>query len=256
MKVRARAGSAAFVALLGLAIATGTAAVAQTTGGWIVEVIGGPVTPSNPSVTVRVSAQYPTGALSFASGWFDLMSSDREGVFSSIFLPAPIGPLPPGGYGCFVMRSGLLVSGSVHQAAFGQIDIVGCGAHPANPLSVWEARWTTQDFRARDVALMTMATEAFTVHVDSLGGTRNLVALGLFHHGSAVIEVRPSNCYADCDALGTGYRSLDIFDYLCFQNRFAARDPYACDCDTSTGQGVCDIFDFLCFRNAFDAGCP
>jgi hypothetical protein len=37
-------------------------------------------------------------------------------------------------------------------------------------------------------------------------------------------------------------------------------EPYACDCDTSTGPGggigVCDIFDFLCFQNAFVAGCP
>lgn len=28
------------------------------------------------------------------------------------------------------------------------------------------------------------------------------------------------------------------------------------DCDTSTGVGVLDIFDFLCFQNAFAAGCP
>jgi hypothetical protein len=62
-------------------------------------------------------------------------------------------------------------------------------------------------------------------------------------------------CYPDCDT-STGVGNLDIFDFLCFQNRFAASAPYACDCDTSTGVGVCDIFDFLCFQNAFDAGCP
>ncbi len=62
-------------------------------------------------------------------------------------------------------------------------------------------------------------------------------------------------CYADCDT-STGVGVLDIFDFLCFGNRFDAGDPYACDCDTSTGMGVCDIFDFLCFGNAFNAGCP
>ncbi len=62
-------------------------------------------------------------------------------------------------------------------------------------------------------------------------------------------------CYADCDT-STGVGVLDIFDFLCFGNRFSAGDPYACDCDTSTGVGVCDIFDFLCFGNAFNAGCP
>ncbi len=62
-------------------------------------------------------------------------------------------------------------------------------------------------------------------------------------------------CYADCDT-STGPGVLDIFDFLCFGNRFAAGDPYACDCDTSTGLGVCDIFDFLCFGNEFNNGCP
>ncbi len=61
-------------------------------------------------------------------------------------------------------------------------------------------------------------------------------------------------CYPDCDT-GTGPGVLDIFDFLCFGNRFAVGDPYACDCDTSTGAGVCDIFDFLCFGNEFNAGC-
>jgi hypothetical protein len=62
-------------------------------------------------------------------------------------------------------------------------------------------------------------------------------------------------CYPDCDTQ-SGPGVLDIFDFLCFGNRFSANDPYACDCDTSTGLGVCDIFDFLCFGNAFSAGCP
>ena len=68
-------------------------------------------------------------------------------------------------------------------------------------------------------------------------------------------ESQTPGCYADCDTT-TGQGVLDIFDFLCFGNRFAANDPYACDCDTSTGLGVCDIFDFLCFGNAFSAGCP
>jgi hypothetical protein len=58
----------------------------------------------------------------------------------------------------------------------------------------------------------------------------------------------PPECYADCDASG----SLDFFDFLCFQNLFAAGDPDA-DCDES---GDLDFFDFLCFQNVFAAGCP
>jgi hypothetical protein len=55
-------------------------------------------------------------------------------------------------------------------------------------------------------------------------------------------------CTADCDGSG----GLDFFDFLCFQNRFAAGDP-AADCD---GSGQLDFFDFLCFQNDFAAGCP
>ncbi|MCH7792464.1 MAG: hypothetical protein IID31_09325, partial [Planctomycetes bacterium] len=57
------------------------------------------------------------------------------------------------------------------------------------------------------------------------------------------------SCYADCDQSGT----LDIFDFLCFQNAFTLGDPYACDCDPDP---ICDIFDFLCFQNAYVLGCP
>jgi hypothetical protein len=52
---------------------------------------------------------------------------------------------------------------------------------------------------------------------------------------------------ADCDDTGT----LDLFDFLCFNNRFVAELEYA-DCD---GNGIFDLFDFLCFVNAFNAGC-
>jgi len=55
-------------------------------------------------------------------------------------------------------------------------------------------------------------------------------------------------CYADCDESG----QLDFFDFLCFQDAFAAGERYA-DCDESGGL---DFFDFLCFQNAFAAACP
>lgn len=65
----------------------------------------------------------------------------------------------------------------------------------------------------------------------------------------------PAPCRADCDR-SSGARVLDIFDFLCFQGRYAAGEPYACDFDLSSGAGVCDVFDFLRFQNAFAEGCP
>jgi serine protease AprX len=80
----------------------------------------------------------------------------------------------------------------------------------------------------------------------------------LFVRGYGIIDAvgaLDTACFADCDS-GTGPGMLDIFDFLCFQNRFATGEPYACDCDTGTGVGLCDVFDFLCFQNAYAGGCP
>lgn len=67
--------------------------------------------------------------------------------------------------------------------------------------------------------------------------------------GAIVVEgTLDEGCYADCDESG----ALDFFDFLCFQNAFAAGETYA-DCD---GSGSLDFFDFLCFQNEFAAGCP
>ncbi|MCA9278023.1 MAG: hypothetical protein H6815_04455 [Phycisphaeraceae bacterium] len=61
-------------------------------------------------------------------------------------------------------------------------------------------------------------------------------------------EAAPANCYADCDQNGT----LNIFDYICFGNAYAAGQAYA-DCD---GSGSLNIFDYICFGNKYAAGCP
>lgn len=57
-----------------------------------------------------------------------------------------------------------------------------------------------------------------------------------------------SPCYVDFDRNGT----LDVFDFLAFQNAYALGD-YRADCD---GCGSLNIFDFLCFVSMFDEGCP
>jgi hypothetical protein len=76
-----------------------------------------------------------------------------------------------------------------------------------------------------------------------------------FHQYDDIMVGCAQPCYAcDCD-LSTGIAVCDIFDFLCFQNRFAANERYACNCDGSTGPNVCDIFDFLCFQNRFATDC-
>jgi hypothetical protein len=64
----------------------------------------------------------------------------------------------------------------------------------------------------------------------------------------------PAPCYPNCDA-STTPPILNVADFTCFLNRFAAGDPYA-NCDGSTTAPVLNVADFTCFLNAFAAGCP
>jgi agmatine deiminase len=62
-----------------------------------------------------------------------------------------------------------------------------------------------------------------------------------------------SPCYANCDG-STVAPVLNVADFACFLNAFAAGDSYA-NCDGSTAAPVLNIGDFSCFLNAFAAGC-
>ncbi|MFN0134347.1 MAG: hypothetical protein ACKVW3_17680 [Phycisphaerales bacterium] len=60
-------------------------------------------------------------------------------------------------------------------------------------------------------------------------------------------------CSANCDD-STATPVLNVNDFICFQNRFAAQHPYA-NCDLSTTVPVLNVNDFICFQNRFAAGC-
>jgi hypothetical protein len=60
-------------------------------------------------------------------------------------------------------------------------------------------------------------------------------------------------CYANCDASSIP-PVLNVLDFSCFLNRFAAGDPWA-NCDGSTVPPVLNVLDFSCFLNRFAAGC-
>ncbi len=62
-----------------------------------------------------------------------------------------------------------------------------------------------------------------------------------------------SPCYANCDG-STTPPILNVNDFICFLNTFAAADAYA-NCDGSTTPPVLNVLDFVCFLNSFAAGC-
>ena len=60
-------------------------------------------------------------------------------------------------------------------------------------------------------------------------------------------------CYANCDNSTTA-PALNVQDFSCFLNAFAAGDSYA-NCDASTTAPALNVQDFSCFLNAFATGC-
>jgi hypothetical protein len=69
------------------------------------------------------------------------------------------------------------------------------------------------------------------------------VSAGFAHWGCA--------CWANCDN-SPGPERLNVGDFVCFLEQFAARGAYA-DCDRS---GAFNAMDFVCFQSRFAAGCP
>lgn len=79
----------------------------------------------------------------------------------------------------------------------------------------------------------------------------------LFVRGYGMINAAATlaaDCYANCDSSTTA-PTLNVNDFTCFLNQFAAGSPYA-NCDSSTNAPELNVNDFNCFVNRFAAGCP
>ena len=62
-----------------------------------------------------------------------------------------------------------------------------------------------------------------------------------------------SGCYANCDG-SSAAPILNVGDFVCFMNKYAAGDSYA-NCDSSTNPPVLNVNDFICFNVRFAVGC-
>ncbi len=78
-------------------------------------------------------------------------------------------------------------------------------------------------------------------------------AYTIFMTGSCFAVDQGSTCYANCDH-STTVPCLNVLDFTCFLNAFAASSTYA-NCDASTQPPVLNVLDFTCFLNRFAAGC-
>jgi hypothetical protein len=92
----------------------------------------------------------------------------------------------------------------------------------------------------------TAPVDAWITAVTAAAGNYGILLTGSEYLGNA--------CYANCDG-STVPPILNVGDFTCFLQRFAAGDSYA-NCDGSTIPPVLNVGDFTCFLQRFAAGCP
>jgi hypothetical protein len=93
------------------------------------------------------------------------------------------------------------------------------------------------------VALPVVSGTPYTIRISGFNG----------QSGTFVLNAALSCCYANCDG-STAPPVLNVGDFTCFLQRFAAGDAYA-NCDQSTAPPVLNVGDFTCFLQRFAAGC-
>ena len=128
----------------------------------------------------------------------------------------------------------------------GQLNFPAAGiyADPSSPLPAFSFSYTPPDVSEPTEVTFQTRTNRFHVYAEretSVSESR----LDELVEGRATILIVP--CRADFNNDG----SLDIFDFLAFQNAFMLGDPMA-DFDFD---GELTIFDFLAFQSRFERGC-
>jgi hypothetical protein len=133
----------------------------------------------------------------------------------------------------------------------------------AHDLSAWDgAQWSAPTGGVQLNAIDDGIIRSMKVHDDGRGPA--LFVAGHFNtagpNGSVpalnIARYGPTPCRANCDgSLQANCATLNVLDFNCFLNRFAAQDNRA-NCDGSTIPPALNVLDFNCFLNAFTSGCP
>ncbi len=202
-----------------------------------------------PDLAVWTGAQFPSDAPCIG---INPSPYEHQVPGTTISVPSQAAWCRPGDSGeSVVFRFAAPLAGTyIISGLFRQIDDAGVATHVA--------------VRIAGASVMGLDIPAGAAMVMDPSPPRQLAAgdlieiiVGDGNSGSAMeIEGRISrttSCYANCD-LSTAEPFLNIGDFVCFLNRFAAGDPYA-NCDGSTSAPILNVNDLTCFLNRFVAGC-
>jgi hypothetical protein len=82
----------------------------------------------------------------------------------------------------------------------------------------------------------------------SLAITGQIQSVPYYDTVGLIVGCAERTCPADCNADGR----LNVLDFMCFINAYAALDPFA----NTHADGFFNVQDFLAFTARFAAGCP
>jgi len=111
--------------------------------------------------------------------------------------------------------------------------------------------WVKQEFGVNEIVTPTATMRVRLIASDT---TDSIVEAAVDDFLVTSLQCPAPFCYANCDS-STLPPILNVTDFLCFLNRFAAGDTYT-NCDNSTSAPVLNVLDFTCYLNAFALGCP
>lgn len=128
-----------------VSVAIAPTAIAQSGDtAWIMEFSSGVVTPTQPSVTVRLLARFPESDFAWGAGRWDVLAGEGQWSGLTRLLIHNLAP-----------SLGTIQGGDVLDIAMGQFNFQPNYADPANPIPVWQATWTATDFAPRRVEFAT-----------------------------------------------------------------------------------------------------
>jgi probable HAF family extracellular repeat protein len=168
----------------------------------------------------------------------------------------PLGDLPGGNFASWayaVSPDGAIVVGRA------TIEMISPFSNSGPRAFVWDAQHGMRDLQQVLIdAGANLAGWSLTEARGIAADNRTIVGNGLNPDGfgEAWIAVLPATsqpCYPNCDQ-STAAPVLNINDFICFQQQFAAGDAYA-NCDGSTAPPTLNINDFICFQTRFAQGC-
>jgi hypothetical protein len=155
---------------------------------------------------------------------------------------------------------------SIEGVMVGQFPLQGQTANSTNPIDpVWRAVWTPAHYQPRTAifASTTVSTlceggaARILLQYGSEPGTGHpyyIPVPAMSYLWSSVQIPIEGGCYPNCDNSSIA-PILNVSDFICFINSFAAQSPYA-NCDGSTAWPYLSVADFTCFTNRYAVGCP